>query len=174
MLFLLLACADGTVTWAVNHASITPTGTGFTGTQTWEFFDATWEPAAGDQGYVCSRAQLLEGTVASGPECADCDHLFRVSVEEFQGDCDGAESTSESFSTPRAVGLGGVGSAYEADDPHPGQSMGWYASWDGQAMSAWGWAYDEALDAEAPGAIPPGWVEGRNYTLWPGNAWDLR
>ncbi len=168
----LLGCAADEIVWAVNHASVVPSSTGFDGTQTWEFFTAEWTPERGDRGFVCARVQRLTGSVAAAPACEACDHVYTVLVDDLDSDCKGDAQNDNSFTTPVAIGVGDVSDELAADTPHPDRSMGWYFSTDGVEMPAFGWAWDEALDTDGtPG--PPGFAADRPYTLWPASAWQL-
>lgn len=170
--FLLAACAGDDIAWAVNHASVVPSSSGLSGTQTWEFFTTGWTPDSGDKHYACARAQSVSGAVASSPECKDCTVEYTLAYSEIQSDCDGDYATDPSYDAILTFGIGDVAEDLAADDPHPGKSLGWYVSVDGETMEPFGWAWDEAYDTGAdPG--PPGWVEGRVYTLWPAVAWEL-
>lgn len=171
MLFFF-GCASDTVAWAVNHASVVPETSGVSGTQTWEFFTEGWTPDSGDEHYACARAQTLSGSVASSPPCDECLYLYKLSYEEFGTDCSGDEAEDPSYRALVYFGIGDVPEELSADDPHPGKSFGWFVSVDGETMEPFGWAWDEAYDYGGdPG--PPGWVEGRAYTLWPSVAWEL-
>lgn len=172
MVFLALACSPTAPAWAINHASIVPDATGFAGTQTWEFFSSEWSPEAGDRGYLCARVQRLTGVLAAAPACDACDKIYSVTVEEIDGDCSGEVAEEKGYATPVAMGVGEVADELREDAPHRGRSMGWYFSTDGEEISAFGWAWDEALD-RGDDAGPPGLVADRAYTLWPANAWQL-
>lgn len=165
-------CATNEVAWGVNHASVLPNSTGFSGTQTWEFFSDEWTPAHRDRGFICARVQTLTGVVAAAPTCASCDHIYTVTVDELDSDCKGDLPDDPSFATPAAIGIGDVPGELVDDAPHPDRSLGWYFSTDGKDLKSFGWAWDEALDYDGdPG--PPGFVADRPYTLWPASAWQL-
>ena len=69
--------------------------------------------------------------------------------------------------------IGEVSSDIEDMDPHPGDSMGWYLSTDGEAYEPWGFAYDEQLDFENGEPGPSLWTSDRVYTLKPAVALEL-
>lgn len=167
----LLGCAAGEVSWAVQYASILPTTTGFTGTQTWAFFDDRWSPDDGEGGYVCSRAQTATGTVTTLADCADCRVAYAVAVEELGTDCEGDEADSEAYAGPDVYAIAGVPGDLEAQDPHPGDSFGWFVAWGDDELSALGWAYPEAVDHGE--AAASGFAVDQVYTLWPAVAWSL-
>lgn len=172
MLFVALACSSNEPAWAVNHASILPDATGFTGTQTWEFFSSEWSPEAGDRGYLCARVQRLTGVLAAAPACDGCDKVYAVTIEEIDGDCGRDIAEDKTYTTPAAMGVGEMPEELREEAPHRGHSMGWYFSTDGEELPAFGWAWDEALD-RGEQAGPPGLVVDRAYTLWPASAWQL-
>jgi hypothetical protein len=172
LLSLLLACASEDIAWAVNHASVVPDASGLTGTQTWEFFTKGWTPDSGDKHFACARAQTLDGAVASAPECKACTVVYTIAYEEIDSDCSDDYASDRSYQSLISFGIGDVDPDLAADDPHPDHSFGWYVSVDGSTMEPFGWAWDEAFNYDGdPG--PPGWVEGRAYTLWPAVAWEL-
>jgi hypothetical protein len=71
-----------------------------------------------------------------------------------------------------AIAIGPVDETLAALDPHADRSLGWYASFDGEKLEPYGFAWDSALDT-GEDAGPPGWNPGQTYTLWPAYAWDL-
>ncbi|MDP2307642.1 MAG: hypothetical protein Q8P18_16585 [Pseudomonadota bacterium] len=173
-LFLVAGCASDAPEWAVHHASLIPSETGLSGTQTWEFFSPAWARSGDPDAFVCARAQLVTGAVTAAlPGCEGCTVAYTIDVAELESDCAAPLDTDTAYTTPRAIGLGDVPDALADLDPYPGRSLGWYLSVDGVEMEAYGFAYDEALDwAGDLGA--PGWSTGQAYTLWPAYAWDLR
>lgn len=172
--FALLACSTETPVWAVHHASLEPTATGATGTQTWEMFTAEWAKNGKADEFLCARAQLVTGAVITAPEgCTGCVAAYDLAFSELESDCAAPLDTDAAFATPVSIGIGDLPAELEDLDPWPGRSLGWYISVDGVTMSPYGFAYAEGLDWE--GALgAPGWVAGQLYTLWPAYAWDLR
>lgn len=171
---LAAACASDEPTWAVHHASLIPTETGLSGTQTWEFFGAEWARTGDPDEMACARAQTVTGdVVAALPGCEGCLAAYTLEVAELESDCAEPYATDAAYTTPRAIGIGDVPAGLAELDPYPGRSLGWYVSVDGVELTFYGYAYDEALDwAGELGA--PGWATGQAYTLWPAYAWDLR
>jgi hypothetical protein len=174
LLLALLACASDDPTWAVQHASVIPAETGLTGTQTWEFFDAGWAHSGSADAFVCARAQIVDGDVASAlPGCDGCVVSYSLGLTELESDCAAPLDGDEAYGTPKAMAIGVVPDDLTDLDPYPGRSLGWYVSVDGVELAPFGFAYDEAL--EWGGTLgAPGWVTGQTYTLWPAYAWDLR
>lgn len=172
MLFLFLACADSTPTWAVQHASVVPTPTGLTGVQLWEFFSAAWTPEGGDEGYLCTRAQLTSGAVTTLEGCAGCRAAYTITVTELDSDCDNELATDPAFSGPAAYAISDVPDELVATDPHPGDSFGWQVQYKAGELEPLGWAYPESLDITGESGAS-GWTSDRPYTLWPGVAWAL-
>lgn len=168
---LLLACASGEVHWAVQHASIVPTSTGMSGTQTWEFFDESWSPEAGDSGFVCVRAQTVEGTLTTTKSCPECRAVWVINVTELDSDCPEALVEDARFTGPDTYAIGEVDDEFAATDPFPDRSFGWAAGFGDGELTAMGWAWPEALELE--GEAAPGWALDRPYTLWPAVAWEL-
>lgn len=170
----LLACSTGAPVWAVHHASLEPSSTGATGTQTWEMFTAEWASNGKAEEFVCARAQLVTGAVIAAPDgCTGCVAAYDLTYSELESDCAAPTDTDPAFATPVSIGIGDAPADLADLDPWPGRSLGWYVSVDGVTMSAYGFAYPEGLDwAGEVGA--PGWVAGQLYTLWPAFAWDLR
>ncbi|MFZ5482065.1 MAG: hypothetical protein ACOZNI_35215 [Myxococcota bacterium] len=175
MLLTILACASDDVAWGVHHASVVPSETGLSGTQTWEFFDGQWADSRDEKDFVCARAQTLLGEPVAAPQgCTGCTVAYAVVADELGGDCEGALADDESYLTAVAtIGFGDVSDALADLDPYPGRSLGWYASFDGEKADAYGFAYVEGLDWQGDRGSP-GWVPGQTYTLWPAYAWDLR
>lgn len=174
MLLLLFACASDEVVWAVNHASVVPTESGITGTQTWEFFTKKWGKNHSETAFICARAQELTGTLSTSTKgCEGCLAAYSLTIQEIESDCEADLATDPAYATMLAFGVGDVPADYAEDDPHPGQSMGWYVSFDGSLLEPMGFVWDEAFDyAGEPGA--PGWQNDQVYTFWPAAAWDLR
>lgn len=168
---LLFACADGTPTWAVQHASVVPSSTGVTGTQSWEFFDSSWTPEGGDKGYLCVRAQTIEGTLTTAKSCPECRAVWVLTVTELDSDCPDSLVEDESFTGPDTYAIGEVDEEFAADDPYPDRSFGWEAGFGDGELTPMGWAWPEALELE--GEAAPGWALDRPYTLWPAVAWEL-
>lgn len=176
MFWLILAagCASDVPSWAVHHASLTPTETGLGGTQTWEFFSPAWARSGDEDAFLCARAQLVTGSVTAAlPGCEGCTVAYTLDVAELESDCAAPLDADTAYATPRAIGIGDVPQDLSDLDPYPGRSLGWYLSVDGVAMEPYGFAYDEALDW-AGDLGSPGWSSGQTYTLWPAYAWDLR
>ena len=172
MFALFLACADGIPAWAVQHASIAPTETGFNGVQTWEFFDSGWTPSSGSDAYICARAQTITGTVTSLASCDDCRAAYTMVVAELGSDCADSLVEDRSYAGPDAYAITEVTADLVDTDPYPGDSFGWQVVYGTEALTPLGWAYAETLDTTGEVGAP-GWTTGRNYTLWPGVAWEL-
>lgn len=174
LLAALSGCASDEAVWAVHHASLIPTETGLSGTQTWEFFTEDWAKSGDPDAFVCARAQLVTGAVVAAlPGCDGCVAAYELTVTELETDCEGGLAEDGGFVTPLAIGIGDVAADLEDLDPYPGRSLGWYLSTDGEELASYGYAYDEALDWSGDiGA--PGWRTEQTYTLWPAYAWDLR
>lgn len=175
MLLLLLACASDDVTWAVHHASVIPTATGLGGTQTWEFFTEAWAKDHAAETFRCARAQLLAAEATGAlTGCDGCLVTYAVTASELDTTCGEPQASDVAYANPiTTFAIGDVPDELASDDPYPGRSLGWYVSLDGETLTPYGWAYEEALDWEGRvgGA---GWVNGQTYTLWPAFAWDLR
>lgn len=165
--------ASDEAAWALQHASVTATADGLTGYQVWEFYGVRWKKKRAEKHHLCARVQSLEGQgVSRGLEgCPDC-VVIAVDVQELESDCDGPEASLPGFSGPMFYAFGEVDTSNADADPHPGTSLGWYSSWDGQVAEPLGWAWPEAIDQ--PGEeYEPGWVSEQRYTLWPGSVWEL-
>jgi hypothetical protein len=172
MFLLILGCASGEITWAVQHASVIPDSTGLTGVQTWEFFTDDWRPEDGDDGYVCARTQEIVGSVTTSESCTDCRQVYAITTSEHDGDCEGAEATDPAYEGPDLYAITEVPDEFAESDPHPGDSLGWQVGYGDAALDPLGWAYAETLDTQDY-AGAPGWTPGRVYTLWPAVAWEL-
>jgi hypothetical protein len=168
---LLLACADDTPAWAVQHASVVPTSTGMTGTQTWEFFNSEWKPERGEKDYLCVRAQTVTGTLTTSTDCPGCRAIWVLAVSELDSDCPDSLVEDASFSGPDVYAIGEVDASFADDDPYPDRSFGWAAGFGDGELAPMGWAWPEALELEGDAA--PGWALDRPYTLWPAVAWQL-
>lgn len=170
----LAACASDEPVWAVHHASLVPTESGVSGTQTWEFFSEDWAQSGDPDAFVCARAQLVTGVVVAAlPGCDGCVAAYDLAFTELESDCEGDLATDAGFATPPTIGLGDVPGDLDELDPYPGRSVGWYLSTDGVELTAYGYAYEEVLDWSGDVGAP-GWRIGQTYTLWPAFAWDLR
>ena len=174
MLLLLSACASNDPTWAVEHASVIPGSSSLEGSQTWEFFDSSWSQSGSADAFLCSRAQIVDGAVASAlPGCEGCLVAYTLRLAELETDCPAPVDADVAYTTPLAIGIGAVPDTLTALDPYPGRSLGWYISVDGTSFEPFGFAFEEELEwAGTLGA--PGWITGQTYTLWPAFAWDLR
>ena len=172
MIALLLACGGDTPAWAVQHASVTPSATGLSGIQTWEFFNDAWTPTSGDDAYICARAQTLTGTVTTIASCTDCREVYTITVEELDSDCDDGTIRDEGFAGPDGYAITEVPDSLVDSDPYPGDSFGWQVVYGAETLTPLGWAYAETLDTTGE-AGAPGWTNDRAYTLWPGVAWEL-
>jgi hypothetical protein len=168
---LLLACADDEPAWVVQHASVVPSTNGLTGTQTWEFFSAAWAPDKGDQGYLCARAQTIEASVTTDGDCAECRAVYALAVTELGSDCPDDLVADPGFGGPAVFAIGDVKPDFEVDDPYPGQSFGWWERFGDESLTAVGYAWPEALEADPTAST--GWSPDRPYTLWPAIAWQL-
>ena len=113
----------------------------------------------------------MTGVVTTLADCADCRVAYAIEVAELGTDCEGAEAESEAYLGPDVYAIADVPEALETQDPHPGDSFGWFVAWSGDELSSLGWAYPEALDQgeEALG----GFAVDQVYTLWPAVAWSL-
>lgn len=173
---MLAGCGSDEAAWAVHHAALTPSATGITGSQTWEFFDEGWAEDPDGTHFVCARAMTVTGAVVTAPVgCEGCVAAYELVAEELDSDCPAPLDTDTAYSL--GVTMFGIGDAdrdLSVLDRYPGRSLGWYISRDaGETMEAYGFAWDEALDWSGDlGA--PGWATGQSYTLWPAYAWDLR
>jgi hypothetical protein len=141
------------------------------GTQTWEFFDESWSPEAGDSGFVCVRAQTVEGTLTTTKSCPECRAVWVINVTELDSDCPEALVEDARFTGPDTYAIGEVDDEFAATDPFPDRSFGWAAGFGDGELTAMGWAWPEALEFE--GEAAPGWALDRPYTLWPAVAWEL-
>lgn len=176
MLTLLLACAakpSDTAAWAVNYATVTPDAFGLSGHHVWVFFSDGWDRKRGSDYHVCTLLQAVEGSTIDDAEgCAGCVATYEVATEDLEHDCDDELVSDASYRGLELFSVGDVGDDLAADDPYPGDSLGWSISYDGIHVESHGWAYAEGHDWG--GDVEDGWVEGSVYTLWPGYAWDLR
>ncbi|HJN73756.1 MAG TPA: hypothetical protein QGF58_07475 [Myxococcota bacterium] len=176
MFSLLLACAPGPggdVAWAVNYATVTPEPFGVTGHHVWAFFAEGWDDKREPAYHVCTLLQSIEGSeVDAYDDCVGCIAMYEVVLEDIEHDCDAGLVSDASYRGLEAIGVGDVGEELADDDPHPGDSLGWSLSYDGQNAEAHGWAFAEGHGWG--GEVEDGWVDDAVYTLWPGYAWDLR
>jgi hypothetical protein len=172
-LVLISGCASSAPSWAFQSGAVTPSASGLTGVQAWSFFTSAWGRAKSDQAFVCARSQEVSGTTAAPlPGCIGCTAAYTLTVSEIDSDCDADLADDPSYTLPVAIAIGPVDDALADLDPHPGRSLGWYASFDGVQLESYGFAWDIALD-EGGDAGPPGWNPGQTYTLGPSFAWDL-
>lgn len=175
MLFLLLGCAPdpgGDVVWAVNYATVTVDAFGIEGQHVWAFYSDGWERSHDEAYHACSMLQTLTGDAIDPIDgCTDCEATYTVETVDLESDCPGTVGAEPAFGGVAAIGIGSVAGDLADDDPHPGDSLGWYLSFDGVAAESHGWAYADDLDYGRD--VDDGWVNGQTYTLWPAYAWDL-
>ena len=172
---LLGACAEkaGPSSWAVHHAAAEATPGGLRGYQTWEFFTEDWSGDREADTHVCARVQALAGVEAAPLSgCTECDVTVAVRADEVSTDCEGEEGTKAGFGSMTHFAIGPLPEQLEGDAPYPGETLGWYLSWDGVIIEPYGFVWNEALDRGEP-VLVTGWDEGARYVFWPAYAWDL-
>lgn len=173
-LLALTGCkGDDTPAWALNYATIYVAEDGIEGTHVWEFFSDRWERKQKEKFYSCAMVQGVVGDVAANLEgCEDCKAVYTISLNEEDGDCADDLAADPALSGIRAFGIGAVPADLADYDPYPGDSFGWYLSFDGETALPHGFAFNEVLDQ---GGTPdyPGWAPEFYYTLWPAYAWAL-
>lgn len=172
----LTACkdTDGPTAWALNYATVTPdtSTSAVDGVHVWEFFAEGWEKKQEPEYYQCAVVQSLSGESGVVPQdCTGCQYYYSISLEEQDSDCEVSLSSDPALTGLRGFGVGQVPSEFSEDDPYPGQSLGWYLSFDDRSASFHGFVFAEGLERGEP--TMPGWTGDQIYTLWPAYAWSL-
>jgi len=165
-------CARDEARWALQHATIDSAASAeaFSGYQVWELFSKRWRKKRKEKFHICARVQEIAGEATgelSG--CDGCTETFELTVANLESDCDAEQA---SVSVPTHFGFGTVPEDLREDSPYPGQTLGWYVSFDGQSAEILGYAWNEGLDL---GEVvdDPGWTGDQRYILWPAYAWEL-
>jgi len=164
---------DGPTAWALNYATVTPNiQGGMEGVHVWEFFAEGWEKKREEEYYQCAVVQTLGGEPGVVPQgCTGCQFYYSIDLAPQDADCDVGLTNDPAISGVRGVGIGTVPADFKEDDPYPGQSMGWYISFDDNTALFHGYVYAEGLERGEPSDA--GWVNGQSYTFWPAYAWSL-
>ena len=170
-------CGGGdTPAWAVQHATVEVTNDGseIAGYQIWEFYNSKWERSRSQDDHLCARTQSLYGAAeAVLPEgCPGCLASYAVEVTEVQSDCAGVEAGAASYAGVTRYAIGAVDQELVDEDPHPGDSEGWYVGWGEDDVMSLGYAWNDAIDQGQTPTVA-GWVGGEGYTLSPAFVWDL-
>ncbi len=175
ILWLLAAGCGGDIepAWALNYATVYVAEDGIEGTHVWEFFSQRWEKKQKEKFYSCAMVQEVVGEVSDSMEgCEGCLVVYTVSLDTEDGDCADDLADDPALSGIRSFGIGDVPEELAEYDPFPGESFGWYISFDGETALPHGFAFNEVLEQ---GGSPdfPGWAPEYYYTLWPAYAWAL-
>lgn len=180
--FLSLAATLGgcsrerTPAWAREHATVevSDDGGGIEGYQTWEFYTEAWADDQDDAEHICARVQSIEGVAESDmPEgCPGCVASYALTLTELDTDCEEPEASADTYAGTTRYAIGAVATRLTDDDPHPGDSQGWYGGWGGTEVEALGFAWNEAIDQGDEPDLE-GWAAGESYTLSPGYVWKL-
>jgi hypothetical protein len=157
--------------WAVQHATIDLQGDGFEGYLVWELYSKRWKKAHDAKYHLCARVQRITGSpVEALPGCPACADTWSVRSEELESDCAGEPATSGAFAGPTHIALGPVPADLADLSPFPGEADGWYLGFDGEAVTAQGFAWPETLELTAAEAATRS-LDRR--VLWPAYAWQL-
>lgn len=170
----LVGCGGGAEPrWAVQHATVDVTASGLDGYQVWELFGRKWKKKQAEKHHLCGLVQQVQGSLGADFDgCPGCVASYALLVEELETDCDPAWVAGGTFDGVRGFAIGDVPGEHAGADPYPGQSLGWYLSWDGSSAEFMGFAWSEALEA-GTGPVAPGWTPGERYVLEPAFAWEL-
>lgn len=173
LLLLLSACARDGVSWALNDATLQPSSTGVVGTHVWTFFPSRWERRQKEDLRSCSMVQDLSGEVIAPVDgCLLCTAMYGLTLSPVDSDCPEELLANPSYTGIAAFGVGEVHPDIAHLDPFPGESMGWYLSYDGEHALAHGFVYPEALGRGQPAQVV-GWSPEGLYTFEPAYAWEL-
>jgi len=173
-LFIFVGCkkTDGPIAWALDYATVTPQSGELDGVHVWEFFSEGWEKKQDPEYFQCAVVQSVAGSGDSVPQgCERCTAYYSVALAEQSTDCDGSLTSDPALIGLRGFGIGSVDGAFSGDDPYPGDSLGWFISFDGVSAEFHGFAFAEALERGED--VLPGWIDGQVYTLWPAYTWSL-
>ncbi len=172
---LLVGCGGDEVGFAVQQGYLTA-GEAPEGYFVWTFFPDAWERRLDPELLACARVQRVVGAPIDPQRiegCPACEVAFELELVETEHDCRGKEGTRDDLGGPLLVAFGPLHPSVKATAPFPGQSLGWYVSWDAKAWVPAGSAFDEALLAGDPPEAEAAWVDGARYTLWPSDALKL-
>ena len=156
--------------WAFQHASVQSVDGVLTGFQVWEFYGERWKRKQKEKHHQCALVQSIVGESDVLEGCEDCDAVFAIELATVETDC-GAGVNPTDFEGITHFGFGEVPQAISADNPYPAASLGWFISWDEDAVDDQGYAWN-ALVEEGPD-FETGWVEGEEFVLWSAYAWQL-
>ena len=175
---LVLVCCGstgGAPVWALQHGTLDVSLSGLSGVQVWEFYASGWERAHSERFHVCARVQSLTASEVTDSldGCLACEVVVDVTTVELETDCDGAVADAGTFGGVVNFAFGPVPDDVADIDPYPGDSLGWYASWDGESLEPIGFAWDQGLDTGEARATGGEWTTGTRYVLWPAYAWEL-
>jgi hypothetical protein len=162
VLAALSACAEGPPAWVTGAATATAEASGLSGTHVWTFYDDGWQRRMSEQKRRCDLLQSLDGVMIGALEgCDRCLVMMAVQLDD------------PALEGVVAFGVGAPPDDAGELDPHPGQSLGWYVSYDGETAVPQGLVYPEALDlGEAPEGVPS-WTPGETYRFISTWAWSL-
>ena len=173
-LVALVACADAPPAWATGSATATAEMSGLSGTHVWTFYDSGWDRRRSDRKRRCDLLQSLNGVIIGELEgCDRCLVMMEVQLRSIEDDCDGAYADDPSLEGIVAFGVGAPPADSAGLDPHPGQSLGWYVSYDGETAMPQGLVYPEALDLGETRDGTPSWTPGETYRFVSTWAWSL-
>ena len=174
-MIFLSACGGKDVAFAVQQGYLTG-GVAPEGYLVWTFFPDAWQRKLDPELLACARVQRFEGAAIDPVRlsgCPDCTAAFEFSLVETEHDCRGDEGTRGDLAGPLLMAFGALKGDAKSSAPFPGQSLGWYVSWDAKAWEAAGSAFDESLMSGDPPEAQAEWVEGARYVLWPSDALQL-
>lgn len=170
----LVGCAsDETPAWAVQHGFIEVGQASVSGYQIWEIFERRWRKDQDDKHHLCAIVQTFEGRLVQDLDgCTSCEASYELDIELLESDCAPGIAGTGAYDGVWGYAIGGIPASEAAADPHPGSSLGWYLSWDGQTSEFMGFAWPEALGTPEDQGVR-GWVPGERYVLEPAYAWQL-
>ena len=154
----------------VQHGTLVIEAEGVTGYQIWELFGAGWSRQRSARHHRCAQVQRLSGVgVGDASACIDCSGVYALEETALESDCPKATRQLEG---PSHLAVGPVPAALEGEEPFPGSTFGWYASWDGEAFEPMGFLFNEALETgRAP--VDTGVGPGARVVFWPAWSWQL-
>ena len=163
-------CAGDSPRWAVQHGTVDIGTDGIVGYQVWEMFSKRWGKKRSERQHICAQVQEMVGEAgASLPGCVGCAASYTIQTDLLEHDC---AAPAAGLDGVTHFAFGPVPSELQGDEPHPGDTFGWYASFDGAALEPMGFAWNAALDEGDP-PDDTGLIAGERFVFWPGWAWDL-
>ncbi len=172
-LVLGVGCKGDAPAWLMQHGTVDLSADGIAGYQVWEVFSKPWARKRSAKQHICAHVQTLQGAEDGDLDgCSGCTVTYAIRTEALESDCAGAAAELAGIDAVTHFAFGPVADELKGQEPYPGDSLGWYASFDGRTLEPMGFAWNAALDDGDP-PLRAGLVEGERFVFWPAFAWDV-